>query len=651
MRGNRGSIVVALVLLAAFTPNLAAQQQPSGDFVAGINAIDAGDYNEAIAKLQKTVQAQPRNEAAYYYLGIANFHLEQYPAALAAFREAERLAPARPGVRLYIAHIYTRQGASDEAIAAYQQELAKLEGPQRADTLVALGSTLAQAGKLQQAREILARAVYYDPKYVEALYYYGHVFLQLDQPKKALEQFEKAREVLEEWNDMRTRLGRLPVSEQRRQQTTEENVAQEYSRAEAFAQELGLWPSLNKTTGDAHMALGEWTEARNAYRLALRRQELGNPSDPDVYVRVGRALVKDAHEMIYDEGLLFSAIPMTKEAIESAEKALKLDANFAPAHELLGEVYALQASTYASDPDRKIVSHTFDDALAEFDKALAQDAHFVRAMEGMARAYLDRAEHLPPGSAEALTALREADRLIREALELAPDNSALYVQMARLATLQEDYEAALETAQYALQLKPNDAGGLNAAGLAAYYMNGLPKAIGYFTQAIRINPKYAQSYTNLGNAFFQTQSWYRARRQYKRALERTPEAVLANTAYQRAYMYYMIGLCYHETHDYDHEVTALNDALALDSTYFEAYRQLGRAYLARRDYRAARRVLEIAIQNAPSDPEVADVHTQIGEVCEVEGDTHAAIVAYSAALEMDPNNPVAAAAISRLSRS
>ena len=113
----------------------------------------------------------------------------------------------------------------------------------------------------------------------------------------------------------------------------------------------------------------------------------------------------------------------------------------------------------------------------------------------------------------------------------------------------------------------------------------------------------------------------------------------------------MIGLCYHETQDYDHEVKALNDALALDSTYFDAYRQLGRAYLARRDYRASRRVLEIAIQNAPSDPQMADVHTQIGEVYEVEGDTHAAVVAYSAALEVDPNNPVAVAAISRLSQS
>ena len=651
MRRNRGSIVAALVLLAAFTPNLAAQQQPSGDFVAGLNALNAADYQDAMARLQKTVQAQPGNEAAHYYLGVANFHLEQYPEALAAFREAEHLAPARPGVRLYIGHIYARQGAFDEAITAYEEELAKLYGPQRADALVALGSTLAQADRLRQARETLAQAVYYDPKYVEALYYYGHVFLQLDQPEQALEQFEKAREVVQEWNDKMIRLGRLSPEEARRQQTTEESVAQEYGRAETFAQELMLWPNLNKAIGDAYMAQGEWTEARNAYRRALRRDELGNPSDPDVYVRIGRALLEDAREMFYEEGLLFSAIPMTKEAVGSAEKALELDANFAPAHELLGEAYALQASTYASDPDRNIVSHTLQDALAEFDKALTQDLQSVRAMVSMARTYLDRAERLAPGSAEVLTTLREADRLIRDALELAPDNTTLYVQMARLAILQENYEAALETAQYALELKPDDVAGLNAAGLAAYYMNDLPKAIRYFTEAIRINPKYAQSYTNLGNAFFQIQSWYRARRQYKKALERMPEAVLANTAYQRAYMYYMIGLCYHETQDYDHEVKALNDALALDSTYFDAYRQLGRAYLARRDYRASRRVLEIAIQNAPSDPQAADVHTQIGEVCEVEGDTHAAVVAYSAALEVDPNNPVAAAAISRLSQS
>ena len=190
---------------------------------------------------------------------------------------------------------------------------------------------------------------------------------------------------------------------------------------------------------------------------------------------------------------------------------------------------------------------------------------------------------------------------------------------------------------------------LNAAGLAAYYLNDLTKAVEYFTEAIRNNAEHAQSHVNLGNAFFQMESWYRARRQYKKALEYIPEAKLANTAYQRAYMCYMIALAYHETKNYEQEIAALNQALALDPTYFGAYRQMGRAYLARSQYRAARRVLEIAIQNAPTDEQVADVHVQIGEVLEGQGNVHEAIAAYSAALAADPANPLASSALARLS--
>ena len=650
MKYSHGTVVAMVVVLSLLTTNLSAQQQPNPQLVQGINAIAAADYEQAVSSLEQVVNAQPDSEAAYFHLGVAHFYLQQYPEALAAFRMAEELSPRRPGVRLYIGHIYAAQGALDEAIAAYRQELFKLEGPQKAETLIALGRTLARAGQLDQAREALSQTIYYDPKYVEAYYHLGQVYLQIGQPKQALEQFQQAGEVLQEWKDRDVRLKRLEVPEQRRQETTEETMAQQYSRAELFAQELGLWPDLNKAIGDTYLALGEWTNARNAYRQALNRSQNGNPSDPDVYVRIGRALLKDVKEMFYEKGLLFSAIPMTTSAIEAAEQALTFSPNYAPAHELLGEVYALQADTYASDPDRGIISHSYEEAIKEFENALGIDPSSVRALIGLAKTYVDQANKLVPGSAETLDAARQAIFAVERGLELHPQNDDLYTQLARAELLQENYAAALETAQHTLKLKPTNVDALNTAGLAAYYLNDLSKAVEYFTEAIRNNPDHAQSHMNLGNAFFQMRSWHRARRHYRRALEYIPQAQLAKTAYQRAYMYYMIALSYHETKDYEQEITALNQALALDPTYFAAYRQMGRTYLARNEYRAARRVLEIAIQNAPTDEQIADVHVQIGEVLEGQGNVHEAVAAYSAALAADPTNPLASSALTRLSR-
>jgi len=637
--------LVALTLLAA----IAAAQQPNPQLVAGINAIDAADYEQAVTSLKQAVAAQPNSEVALFHLGIAYFYLQQYPEALAAFRKAEQLSPARPGVQLYIGNIYAAQGALEEAINAYRKELFKLAGPQKTDVLVVLGRTLARTGQLDQAKKALSKAIYYDPKYVEAYYQLGQVYLQLGQPEQALKEFQQAGEVLQEWNDMNVRLQRLPVTEQRRQGTTEEAMTQQYSRAELFARQLGLWPDLNKAIGDTYLALGEWTNARNAYRQALNRSQLGNPSDPDVYVRVGRALLADVKEMFYDEGLLYSAIPMTNNAIEAAEKALEFSPDYPPAHELLSEIYALQASTYASEPDRNIVSHSYEEAIKELQKALDLNPSSVHALTELARTYLDQAKKLEPGSAAVVNAVHQAMSAAERGLEIDPQNADLYIQLARAELLQENYAAALETAQHALALKPTDVTALNTAGLAAYYRNDLSQAVQYFTEAIRNNPEHSQSHMNLGNAFFQMRSWYRARRQYNKALEYIPQAQLAKTAYQRAYIYYMIGLSYHETGNYEQEIAALNQALSLDPGYFAAYRQMGRAYLARDEYRAARRVLEIAIQNAPTDEQVADVHVQIGEVLETQGNVHEAIAAYSAALGIDPTNTLASSALVRLS--
>jgi len=637
--------LVALTLLAA----IAAAQQPNPQLVEGINAIDAADYEQAVTSLKQAVAAQPNSEVALFHLGIAYFYLQQYPEALAAFRKAEQLSPARPGVQLYIGNIYAAQGALEEAINAYRKELFKLAGPQKTDVLVVLGRTLARTGQLDQAKKALSKAIYYDPKYVEAYYQLGQVYLQLGQPEQALKEFQQAGEVLQEWNDMNVRLQRLPVTEQRRQGTTEEAMTQQYSRAELFARQLGLWPDLNKAIGDTYLALGEWTNARNAYRQALNRSQLGNPSDPDVYVRVGRALLADVKEMFYDEGLLYSAIPMTNNAIEAAEKALEFSPDYPPAHELLSEIYALQASTYASEPDRNIVSHSYEEAIKELQKALDLNPSSVHALTELARTYLDQAKKLEPGSAAVVNAAHQAMSAAERGLEIDPQNADLYIQLARAELLQENYAAALETAQHALALKPTDVTALNTAGLAAYYRNDLSQAVQYFTEAIRNNPEHSQSHMNLGNAFFQMRSWYRARRQYNKALEYIPQAQLAKTAYQRAYIYYMIGLSYHETGNYEQEIAALNQALSLDPGYFAAYRQMGRAYLARDEYRAARRVLEIAIQNAPTDEQVADVHVQIGEVLETQGNVHEAIAAYSAALGIDPTNTLASSALVRLS--
>ncbi len=650
MNCSKASLLIIVIVIATVASLAAAQQQPHPDFLSALQNIDAGRYDLARTRLQRVVREEPENEAAWYYLGIAEYKRENFGEALKAFQQAEQLSPKQPGIRLYIGHIYEAQDALPEAISAYREEVFKSRGSQQAVALVALGRAEYRAGQLENAKHSLQRAAKMEYNYVEPMYYLGLVETARGQYSEAIDILKKAKEILTEWNDFQVRLQRLSPEEQRRRKQTEEQMAQKYAGAEHFAEELGMWPALNKALGDAYLEAGKYAAARNAYREAADRQQLGNPSDPDVYTRVARAYLADAQHLFLEKGTLFTCIGILQTAEEAVEEALEYNADYPPAHEALGEIYAFQAGTYASAPERGIISHSYDEAIGEFSQALDREPTYLRALLHMTRAQVEKAALLPAGQAEATICLQAARTAIEQGLSLAPRWADLYAELARVELAEENWQAALETAQHALHIDHSNVTALNAAGLACYYENNLADAVTYFSTAIEWAPKQHEAYINLANTFFQMQSWYRARREYNKALDRISTAKVSKTAYQRSYILYLIGLTYHETAMYDREIDTLNDALSWDPSYSAVYRQLARAHAAKEEYRAARRALRIALQQMPTDKQRADVQVQIGQVYEADNEAHNAVVAYGLALQLDPDNVVAAEAIKRLSQ-
>ena len=125
------------------------------------------------------------------------------------------------------------------------------------------------------------------------------------------------------------------------------------------------------------------------------------------------------------------------------------------------------------------------------------------------------------------------------------------------------------------------------AGLVDYFTGRLAEAGRYFRSGLDLDDTDARLHFNLGNTFFQMQSWYMALREYQKALEHTPSPSVARTSFQRSYIQFQIALCYHETQRYDAEIDALNAALALDASYFDAYMQMARAYASKQEYRGS----------------------------------------------------------------
>ncbi|MGD9497990.1 MAG: tetratricopeptide repeat protein [Armatimonadota bacterium] len=642
---SRGIIAVYGLLAGLLVCSTAIAQDVESDFAQAVTLFQERSYPAAIRLLESVTAAAPDNEAAWYYLGVARFRTGELEGALEALQQTEELRPGRPGVSLYIGQIYEQLGAYDEAVRAYQDELRNRQFANLAEVFNALGRVHYLAGRYQDAIDTLTQALEHYPNYVESYFYRGLAHHARKEYDQALKDFEKALEIVDEWDRLSRRLGRLteregtgglPAAAQRDKQRIQEDLAQEYARAAEFVQELVMRPQLYLAMGDSADAAGRWALARNTYRKALDPDLGGNAADPLPHVKVGEAYFHEAQHTFYEQGLLYSAIATVDTAISNIDEAVKLDATYPPAHLALGDIFFFQAETYVSEPARKIVSHSYEDALARYDEALAGDPECVAAYKGRAEAYM---------------AVGDPDRAIEDlttALELAPRNAGLYAALAKAYVMLEQYDRAINAAQLALGLDAENAQAHNAAGLAYYYRGELGPASEHFSAAIEADPTLHQPYTNLGNTFFQMGSWHRARAQYEAALKRIPEPAIANTAFQRSYLYYLIGRTYHHAGMYEREIEALNQALALDAAYLDALLQLASAYSELKQYRAADQALRSALSVSPGAEEDAEIYVQMGRLYEREGRPYEAITAYGAALSAQSDNIEAREALQRL---
>ena len=650
MLHTRSLVAVAVAWAIAAGMAFAQDQPVANPFVRGVELVQKGEYAKAEQLLQQVVQKSPDNEPAWFYLGIARFRQGNDAGALEAFQKAHKLAPGRPGPTLYIGQIYERRGAYREALRAYQRDLALRRGHETAEVYCALARVYFKLGDYDASKDAARRALRQEPNMVEACYWLGKSLTALRQFEDAEKAFKKAREILQEWQIAKAGLQRKPKveSEAIKSITDEPRVTQEYYWAEYFASVLSMWPDLNKAMGDMYMAWGRWSDARICYRRALKKEEFGNPDDPDVYVRVARAYLADAKEQFDKAGRIYTCTRILSEALRALEKAKELNEKYAPTYCLLGDIYACQARSYVSNPDAGVESHTFEDAIKQYQKALTLEPDYVDALVGLGSVYVDLGYQKGPGTPEAADAFAEAIRYLERAVTLAPNRADVHAQLSRAYLAADRLDAALAEAEKALQIDPKNLVALNAAGTVAYYRGKLALALDYFTRAAEVKPTDAQTHINLGNTYFQMKSWYRARLEYKKAIDLIPTAEIANTRLDRARLYYAIGLCFDRTLNYDQEIDALSHAIHLDDAYFDAYLQLAHAYAAKKEYRAAVQALRIAVQKATNDADRVRAYLQLGKTLEQAGKTHEAVAAYTAAATIDPQNPLVQDALQRL---
>jgi tetratricopeptide (TPR) repeat protein len=154
------------------------------------------------------------------------------------------------------------------------------------------------------------------------------------------------------------------------------------------------------------------------------------------------------------------------------------------------------------------------------------------------------------------------------------------------------------------------------------------EAIGDFTQAIRLDPKYAFAYRARGDA-------YLAQANYAQAIANYGEAIRLDYKYATALS--QRARCYYADKQYFKALSDCEDAMRISPETVAAYNICGCVYLALKEYDKAIDKFLAANQRNPQDVKVLN---NLGVAYEGKNDWPAAIKCYNAALEINADDVV-----------
>jgi Flp pilus assembly protein TadD len=169
-----------------------ADEEMRAAFNAGVAALKAQNYDEAVKQFQLASEKDPSQAVIFGNLGLALLRVKKYDDAATALRKAIMLNPAEPGFHASLSLALGETGKIEEA-KQEAQEVAKIDPSQAGQSYYNLGAILTDRGKSKEAVELFKKAIEVDPKYPQSYYQLGIAYFgstdTMPQAVPALEKF------------------------------------------------------------------------------------------------------------------------------------------------------------------------------------------------------------------------------------------------------------------------------------------------------------------------------------------------------------------------------------------------------------------------------------------------------------------------------
>ncbi len=441
--------------------------------------------DSALPKLRDALKIKPDFAEAHYYLGLIYLQKNNEDEAGYYLLEAVNFKPDFADAHEVLADIYEARGRND-----LRDKHLRLMGEARSATAATNAEALIRAGmamrlnkQLPLARETLEKALRLEPRNAKAQYELGVVYLELDEPEKALGLFQSVLRLPDPPDDVYDGIAKIYRQQGQEQEafTVIQNAATQkpkspqlqyylgnaYRRQQNNARAIEAYQrtiNLDPNYADARFNLGMIYLAKRQLQDAALQFEVVvqlRPDDFTTYRYLGRAYVE---------------MKRTDEAIIALERAIQIKDDALEARLELGQIYLQRAESGA--------------AQEQFEAILKYDSNNMRAREFLGKAFAQGGQ------------IGMAIETFQNMLLITPESHAAHYNLGVAFASENDYVAAAEEFQQVIQLKRDDADAYFNLGLAYDKLDKPHEAIASFQRAIQFRPSYAEAYRYMGQVYF-----------------------------------------------------------------------------------------------------------------------------------------------------
>ncbi len=448
--------------------------------VIGCDYLLLEDYASAADWLAKSVERDPSDAHAFYYLGRAKYNQKQFDEAIRAFTQSLKLDPKNAQTEDNLGLAYQALGKTEDALAAYRAAVAleASDTPRTSGPYLDLGALLVEDSRPGDALPSLLQAIAIAPQDPLAHRALGKAYLALNRLEEAQAEFEKAV-------DLAPRNAPLHflLAEVYRKRGFADRARLESERYAALTGEHSA-PETPLAEARALLGLGKLSDADRLLRQFLKTR----PASAEAHFLLGYVLFKeqDATSSLaeYTEGAKYrTPTAADLEAVAGDYVLLKdypdADKWFSKAVEWnprdsLGWYYLGRT---------KYNENRFDEAVAAFERCLKLDPKNVKAEDNLGLSYegLNRTGDAiaaykialawqtdsplkDPGPSLDLGSLlvdagraEEALPYLAEAARLSPQDYRVHRQLGKAYAHLERLEPARAELEKASQLAPQNA--------------------------------------------------------------------------------------------------------------------------------------------------------------------------------------------------